>query len=146
LNGALTLGGRIKYSFIVKNTGSSILNNVGVASPLTGVVCPKTVLAPGETMVCSATSLYTVVARDVKRGHVNNQATANGIDDHATSVTHNSNEVSTPVVTVQQYLIGTDLGTPDGLPAHGMNLLNLFGLIALMSVGLGLLFRRRYNN
>ncbi|MEI7479175.1 MAG: DUF11 domain-containing protein [Actinomycetes bacterium] len=145
LNGALTLGGRIKYTFIVKNTGNTTLNNVTVNSPLSGVVCPKAVLAPGETMVCTATSLYTVNARDVKRGHVNNQATANGVGAHSVSVTHNSNEVSTPVVSVQQFLIGTDLGTPDGMPAHGMNLLSLFGLISLASVALGLLFRRRRN-
>jgi uncharacterized repeat protein (TIGR01451 family)/LPXTG-motif cell wall-anchored protein len=141
VNGALSLGGKIKYTFIVKNTGSTTLDNVAVTSPLTGVVCPKKVLAPGEQMLCTASSLYTVVERDVVRGHVDNEATANGLD-HATPVTNNSNKVSTPIIP----FIPTDLGTPDGLPPHGMNTLSLLGLIGLMSVGLGLLFRRRHNN
>jgi uncharacterized repeat protein (TIGR01451 family) len=143
LNGALTLGGRIKYTFIVKNTGNTTLSNVNVTSPLSGVVCPKTTLAPGETMVCTATSLYTVNARDVKNKRVDNQATANGVGAHAVSVTHNSNQVSTPVVALEVWKINTDLGTPDGLPVHQLNMAMVFSLLGLGSIALGLLFRRR---
>ncbi len=145
VKGALTLGGHIKYTFIVKNNGNTTLNNVVVTSPLSGVVCPKSTLAPGQTMVCTAVSLYTVNARDVTRGRVNNQGTAAGVDAHAVQATHNSNEVSTPVISVEQFRIDTDLGTPDGMPAGGMSSLSVFGLLGLVAVAIGLLFRRRRN-
>ncbi len=144
-NSSLTLGGKIKYTYVVKNTGNRPLTSVTVHSPLTPVIqCPKTTLAPGETMTCVTVGLYTVTESDVTAHVVINHATATGINPNAQSVSASSLLVNTPVVDVKTYLIGTDLGSPDGLRHQSRSGLLVGGAIALlMAGGLVLGLRRR---
>ena len=72
-------GETITYAFDVLNTGNVTLSSVVVSDPLPGlsaVTCPLAVLAPSETMTCSAT--YTVSQADIDAGVVNNTATVTG--------------------------------------------------------------------
>ena len=76
--GPVRSGDRIVFSFEVTNTGNVTLTDVRVSDPMVGEVrCPRTTLAPGESMTCTADP-YTVTAGDVARGEVVNHATATG--------------------------------------------------------------------
>jgi large repetitive protein len=78
-------GDTIDYTFLVSNTGNVTLDPVNVDDPTTGpVVCPVTVLAPGESTTCTAT--YTLTQADVDAGTVHNEATASGTDPNGTDV------------------------------------------------------------
>ena len=51
-------GGALTWTYIVKNTGSEILNNVAVSDDRgVAVSCPLNTLAVGESMTCSATGV-----------------------------------------------------------------------------------------
>ncbi len=72
---AADVGEHITYSFLVTNTGTVTLSPVTVNDPnVTGVACPTTVLAVGESMTCSAD--YVVTPADVASGQIVNTATA----------------------------------------------------------------------
>jgi uncharacterized repeat protein (TIGR01451 family)/LPXTG-motif cell wall-anchored protein len=73
------------YSFLVANTGNVTLTAVGVSdvmlppasqANLTPVTCPRTTLAPGTSMTCTAT--YTATAADVGHSSLGNVASAFG--------------------------------------------------------------------
>jgi len=67
----------ISYEFDVENTGNVTLTGVSISDDnIASVSCPKTVLAPAETMVCSAD--YTVTQADVDAGSVVNNASVSG--------------------------------------------------------------------
>ncbi|MDJ0924047.1 MAG: SdrD B-like domain-containing protein [Acidimicrobiia bacterium] len=96
-SGDVTVGDTLSYDFVVENTGNVTLSSVGVADPLiAGVVCPLTVLAPGETTTC--TGAHTVTLDDANTGFVVNTATATGTDPNGTDVT-DDDAVATPVET-----------------------------------------------
>ncbi len=68
-------GDILSYEFDVENTGMITLSNIVVTDDLiASVTCPRTTLAPAETMVCTAT--YTVTQADVDAGEVINNASA----------------------------------------------------------------------
>ncbi|WP_233353696.1 DUF7507 domain-containing protein [Hellea balneolensis] len=70
-------GDVISYEFDVENTGNVTLTGVSISDDnIASVSCPKTVLAPAETMVCSAD--YTVTQADVDAGSVVNNASVSG--------------------------------------------------------------------
>ena len=76
--GPVKVGDKIVFSFEVTNTGNVTLTHVKVSDRMVGkVTCPKTTLAPGESMTCKAKP-YTVTASDVRQGEVVNHATASG--------------------------------------------------------------------
>ncbi|WP_443135063.1 DUF7507 domain-containing protein, partial [Kitasatospora sp. CB01950] len=76
----LTVGSQVPYDFVVTNSGSVPVDNLGVNDPKVGSVsCPVTVLQPGETVTCTAT--YAVTAADVAAGRVVNTAVAAGTAD-----------------------------------------------------------------
>ena len=77
--GPYTGGSVISYSFLVTNTGNTVLNNVAVIDPILdapGATCPVTTLNPTESTTC--TGSYTVQPGDVETGNVHNVATAEG--------------------------------------------------------------------
>ncbi|WP_412741737.1 hypothetical protein [Krasilnikovia sp. MM14-A1004] len=68
-------GEQIRYTFQVTNTGNVTLTNVAVTDPrVRSVTCPSEPLAPGRSVVCTAT--YAVTSGDVATQEVVNIATA----------------------------------------------------------------------
>ncbi|MGW2178079.1 DUF7507 domain-containing protein [Streptomyces sp. NPDC001732] len=73
----VTPGSKVPYEYVVTNSGNVPLTNVTVTDDrVTGIICPKTTLAVGETMTC--TGSYTVTQADAAAGSVTNTATAHG--------------------------------------------------------------------
>lgn len=95
-------GDTLHWDFKVTNDGETILNDVKVVedeytgtSPLTDVSCPKTTLAIGESMMCSATSVAS--AQDVDADKIENTAHPEGNDPKGKRVKGDpSKAVTTP--------------------------------------------------
>lgn len=67
----------ILYDFLVVNTGNVVLTGVTVDDELlvergVGVACPRSTLAPGESMICIADGPYVISDADAGRGTVLN--------------------------------------------------------------------------
>nr|WSW68374.1 hypothetical protein OG461_20395 [Streptomyces sp. NBC_00995] len=78
----LTPGMDVPYEYVVTNSGNVPLTGVNVTDDrVTGITCPQSTLAVGETMTCTGT--YTVSAADGTAGSVTNTATAQGQADGA---------------------------------------------------------------
>ncbi len=80
-NGDGLFGGEddvIVYSFLVRNTGNVILNNIMVTDALLPVTDGPITLAPGAGDSLTFTASYTVTAADIARGFVENTATVTG--------------------------------------------------------------------
>ncbi len=73
----LYVGDPITWEYVVQNTGNVALTDVSVSDNQETVICPKTTLAPGEAMTCSASGTATL-------GEYENTATASG--KHNTNV------------------------------------------------------------
>ncbi|MFJ4223796.1 hypothetical protein [Microbacterium sp. NPDC089695] len=74
-------GERIVFGFLVTNTGTITLRDVGVDDPMlvsagVDVTCQVTLLAPGESTQCEGD--YTATAADTRAGDIRNVATAFG--------------------------------------------------------------------
>ena len=67
-----TVGDILNYDLVVENTGPITLSNVTVTDDLAAVSCPFTVLAPAQSMTCSAS--YTVTQADIDAGSLTNNA------------------------------------------------------------------------
>ncbi|SDU92300.1 conserved repeat domain-containing protein [Microlunatus sagamiharensis] len=79
-DGATGPGDRIRWTFVVTNTGTLTLDDVAVDDPTAGTVaCPTTTLAPGEQTVCTAAERV-ITSSDARRGYVTNTATATAGD------------------------------------------------------------------
>ncbi|MER7705363.1 hypothetical protein ABTX81_21040 [Kitasatospora sp. NPDC097605] len=77
-NGKTDVGDRIEWKLTVANQGTATVTGIKVDDPTAGqVTCPRTSLAPGETMVCT-TQPHTITTEDARRGKVVNTATATG--------------------------------------------------------------------
>ncbi|MCX7557759.1 hypothetical protein OS187_13240, partial [Xanthomonadaceae bacterium JHOS43] len=76
--GPYTAGDVIAYSFVVTNTGNTVLSGIAINDPILDApaVCAATTLAPGASTTC--TGSYTVQPGDVDAGNVHNVATAEG--------------------------------------------------------------------
>ena len=72
--GYSSAGQTIPYSYLVTNSGATVLTGVSVSDNKVSVSCPSTTLAKGASETCTAT--YTVTQADVDSGSVTNQATA----------------------------------------------------------------------
>jgi Bacterial Ig domain/Cadherin-like domain len=97
-DGKLGLGETVKYAFTVKNTGNTILTNVTVTDPMTGIVMmgsPIPSLAPGATNSTAYYATYIVTQADLDKGMVINQATVSGLDPQGNVVKDLSNDPST---------------------------------------------------
>ncbi len=51
---SITVGSAVQWTYAVTNTGDVTLTNVTVSDDRTSVTCPKTTLAPSESMTCTA--------------------------------------------------------------------------------------------
>ncbi|MFD7383868.1 DUF7507 domain-containing protein [Streptomyces anulatus] len=114
-----TPGMKVPFEYVVTNSGNTPLSDVNVTDDrVTGITCPKTTLASGESMTCTGT--YTVTAADGRAGSVTNTATASG-DSDGTPVTSPPDEVTLPVApgpslgieksadTTQAYQVGDEV-------------------------------------
>ncbi len=108
----------VKYTFRVTNTGNVTITDVVVNDPKVGaVICPETVLAPGESVTCTAENLYVVTQAEVNAGSVDNIATATGTPPTGLEkVTSDPDSVSTPTNVVQGLHLAKDnvLADKDG--------------------------------
>ncbi|MFI0939648.1 hypothetical protein [Streptomyces sp. NPDC021020] len=80
-------GDVVHWTLTVTNTGGTTLHDVTVDDPTAGEIsCPKSTLAPGESMTCTAPP-YTVTEQDAENGCVSDTATATGLTPDGTKVT-----------------------------------------------------------
>ncbi|WLQ39643.1 hypothetical protein P8A22_06280 [Streptomyces laculatispora] len=95
LPGDLVAGSQVPYDFVVTNSGTTNITGLAVTDPKVGPVsCPRTTLASGQTVTCTAT--YTVTAADVTHGSIDNTATATGTSNGQT-VTSPPSSQSVPI-------------------------------------------------
>ncbi len=86
------VGDVINYQYVVTNTGTTTLSNVGVSDNKVTVSCPAATLAPGVSETCTAT--YTVTQADVDAGSVTNTATASATNPQAVAVSSSSTSLT----------------------------------------------------
>ena len=135
-------GETIDYSFVVTNTGNTVLTGVGVDDPMLeklgiDVTCVPTTLAPGAEATCTAAKPYTVTEQDVKNGKVHNVATAHGTPPEGIDPPESpKDEVDVPTGPVPQNPLVTTGG-------QLMWPLAAAGAIALLAGGVLLVGRRR---
>jgi uncharacterized repeat protein (TIGR01451 family) len=101
----VTAAGEVfRYSFLVSDTGNVTLRAVGVtdvmAPPatqanLSAVTCPRTTLAPGASVTCTAT--YTVTQADVAHGSLGNTAVAYGTPPYGPVIRSRPHTISVTV-------------------------------------------------
>ena len=140
-------GERIRYTFTVRNTGTTTLRNVRVNDPMlrragVEVSCRRTTLAPGASTTCSAT--YVVTRADVEAGEVANTATA--VANSPDGVVHSDDD--TAVVLSQDSNDGNNNNPNGWLPdTGGPAMAWLLAGLVMVGGGFGLLFagRRRRN-
>lgn len=83
-DGLLTVSDVIGYTFVVRNTGESLLTGIAVTDPRLdgqgiGITCPTDTLQPSESMTCSSDAEYVVVESDQAAWEVRNTATVTGL-------------------------------------------------------------------
>ena len=95
-NGRVDAGDRIKYTFLVTNTGNVALDSISIDDAKVGTVsCPATSLAAGASTTCTAT--YTITAADAQAGKVDNTATVTGTPPTGTPVTATDTDTQTAI-------------------------------------------------
>ncbi len=104
-DGLAGVGDQLTFSFLVTNTGAVTLHDVAVtdqlvapAGPAVAVTCPRTTLAPTESMTCTS-SPYAVTQADVDNGKVANTATAAGTPSGGDPISSDPSSTSTPTPT-----------------------------------------------
>ena len=84
----IRVGDVVTWTYAVQNTGNVTLTNVRVNDDVIGAIpCPKTVLAPGEKMLCTKTGIATL-------GQYRNTGTVSGANELVPSETVSSADVS----------------------------------------------------
>src|SRR5690606_35580271 len=79
-NGSADLGETISYTFIITNTGSTVLENISVQDELPGIElsgAPISLMA-GESDSTTFSAVYTITEQDIINGNVSNQASVSG--------------------------------------------------------------------
>ncbi|MCG9792645.1 Ig-like domain-containing protein [Flavobacterium algicola] len=97
-DGITNIGDLINYTFIVKNTGGSILTNVKVTDDKVAVTGGPIDLAIGQTDNSTFTAAYSITQDDINKGVVYNLALATGTPPVGPSVTATSTD-PTPCTT-----------------------------------------------
>ncbi|MFE7469070.1 CARDB domain-containing protein [Streptomyces sp. NPDC057499] len=84
--GSARPGDIIHWELTVTNTGRTTLHDITVDDPTGGkVTCPKTTLAPGESMTCTVPP-HTVTEQDARAGRVTDTAIARALTPDGTEV------------------------------------------------------------
>ncbi len=96
---ATAAGQQINYTFTVKNTGNTTINNISVTDrKVSDLSCPETTLAQNEEMDCTAS--YLVTQGDMDAGNnIDNTASVTGTPDGSSTrmPATSSNTVSIPI-------------------------------------------------
>ena len=93
------VGDKVPYTFVVRNSGNTTLNNVAVNDPnITNVSCGTDTLAANQQTTCSGTLTLTEDMVD-SEGHFTNTATASGTDDEGNAV--NSPQASVTIKAIK---------------------------------------------
>ncbi len=90
-------GQTLYYDYLVTNTGTITINDIGVTDTLVApanLTCPDASLAPGDSETCTGT--YTTTQTDVDAGSVTNTANATGTDAHGNPVVSPGSTVTVP--------------------------------------------------
>lgn len=149
-----TAGMAVKYTFTVTNTGNVTITDPAVTASdfngggtLSNIVCPSgTVLAPGESVKCTAT--YTTVASDLGRRTLIVNGTATGTTSTAQTVSSNRTAVDVPITATPATSASSKPGTA-ALASTGSTVVGPAlggGLLLLLAGGGFLLLRRRRGN
>jgi uncharacterized repeat protein (TIGR01451 family) len=101
------VGDTIPYSYLVTNTGTTVLSGVAIAdSSVPGASCPAATLSPSDSETC--TGSYTVAQQDLVNGSVTDDATAGATSPTGGTVTSSQSPVTVdyapppPVFTADQ--------------------------------------------
>ncbi|MEP7202728.1 MAG: hypothetical protein ABI894_08970 [Ilumatobacteraceae bacterium] len=99
-----TVGTTLSYSLVATNTGNAVLTNV-IISDSNALVsgCGPVVLAPGESLICSAR--HVVTQTDLDQGAVSNTASASGTPATGTVVNATSATVLTPATRITNLVL-----------------------------------------
>jgi len=153
-NGLTDAGDTIAYKYVVTNDGDSKVTGIKVNdNKNANVSCPKTELAPGESMTCTG-GPYTITTADAMAGEVVNTAFAAGTGPEGQPVKSDEDKEQVPVakpvklVVVKPKPKPGHMAPPTGkLPVTGANALTIGGGGILLLVGGGVLMlmaRRRW--
>ena len=86
-------GDVLSFKYVVKNTGTTTLSNVGVNdNKIASVSCPSSTLAPGASETCTGT--YTVTQANVDSGSVTNTASGHATNPQSVAVTSATSSVT----------------------------------------------------
>ncbi|MCD0466964.1 Ig-like domain-containing protein, partial [Flavobacterium sp. ENC] len=121
-NGFPEAGETITYTFTVKNTGNTALENVLIKDLLPGVVITggPINLGVGESDTVTFTGTYTLTQADINAGVVSNQATVSGVTQSGITTSDNSdseNEGSDKPTVIN--LNGCDLEVHNAVSLNG---------------------------
>lgn len=121
-NGIVDAGDTIPFSFTLTNTGELSLDRLQVSDPLVGAVtCPSAPLAPGDSVTCTAASVYVITTADATAGAVNNTASASGRPVGSTELVVHSgtSSTSTPISTAAPGIALVKSATPTAVHNAG---------------------------
>ncbi|MGQ0801345.1 MAG: DUF7507 domain-containing protein, partial [Pseudomarimonas sp.] len=109
-----TAGSTIAYSFLVTNTGNTVLTGIVVndAQLDAAAVCLTTTLAPTATTTCTGT--HTLTQAEVNAGVSNNSATVTGTPPVGPPVTSPPSVTSTPIAANPALTVVKSAGVPSG--------------------------------
>ena len=110
--GNVGAGSTIDYTFVISNSGNVTLDPVGLSDASIGaVLCPESVLTPGDSISCTAT--YTLTQVNVDAGHFANSATVTGTPPTGDPVS-TTDETDTPIASAGGLVLDKQAGTPSG--------------------------------
>lgn len=116
-------GDTITYSFAVTNTGNVNLSSVVVNDPklgLTNFACATGPVAPGASVACTATRLYTITQPDADAGGVSNSATASATPPSLPAVTSAASTTTTAITAAPALTMAKAAGTPVDVNGNGV--------------------------
>ncbi|MDQ7910998.1 SdrD B-like domain-containing protein [Phytohabitans sp. ZYX-F-186] len=149
-NGRTDAGDKVTYTYVVKNDGDVKVTDIKVTdNKIANVSCPKTELAPGESMTCTG-GPYTITAADANAGEVMNTAVATGKDPDGKPVKSDEDKERVPVHKPVQVVVvkpkPEPVSPPSGkLPVTGASALTVGagGILLLVGGGVMMLIARR---
>lgn len=98
-NGIADAGETIQYTFLVTNTGNTVLTAVSIDDPrVTGVLPATADIAIGGSQLFTAAP-YLVTQEDIAAGQIDNTATASGLDPNAVVVESLPDNTTIPTAT-----------------------------------------------